>query len=193
MNWIWEHAITSEQEAMIYGVPDVLVALRARGVRFDLGVRAPVGVPLVVIERDDQSQGTLNDNLVAPGTTGLLLSSRLRKALATAGVDNIEYFPTRIHNPQDGSTTDDYCLANIVGAVACIDRDQSVLHMHPDLADEIEFIDSLVLDAARIRGSLCCRLKEFLPVIVVHDRVKEACEAAQVTGVRFVRPQDFSL
>jgi hypothetical protein len=193
VHWIWENAIGSENEAMIYGVPDSLRPLLERGLAFDHGVRSSASVPLVVVTRNADSQGTLNDNLVAPGTTGLLLSSKLRTALAAGGVDNIEYFPTRIDNPQDGSTTDDYRLANIIGCIACVDLEKSALQMHPDLPGTIEFIDSLVLDESRIRGHLCFRLKEFRPVVVVHDQVKQACEAAGVTGVRFVPPEEFSL
>ena len=93
MYWIWETSIDeNELDAMIYGVPEALKMLREFGIRFDDGNHINAEVPKIIIDRDGDSQGHLNDNLVAPGTSGLLFSAKLRSVLANCVVDNIEYF-----------------------------------------------------------------------------------------------------
>lgn len=98
-----------------------------------------------------------------------------------------------LNNPQDNSSVVDYQLANIVGRVACVDIAGSDVQMHPNAPGSIEFIDSLEIDEAKARGNLLFRLAEHTQVIVMADVVKHACEAAGLTGMRFLRPEDFSL
>jgi len=193
MYWIWENSIDeNELNAMIYGVPEALKMLREFGIRFDDGNHINAEVPKIIIERDGDSQGHLNDNLVAPGTSGLLFSAKLRSVLANCGVDNIEYFPVTIHNPQDGSSSQEYYLANIVGRIACVDLAGSDVQMHPNFPDEIEFMDSLKLDESLINGVLIFRLFEHSQVIIAHEKIKNACELSGITGVKFTLPQAFS-
>jgi len=190
MYWIWANEPDSEDEAMIYGVPPVI---EREDLNFDDGIRIERDVPFIEIIQDEDSQGILTDNLIAPGTRGLLFSSRLRNTLATAGVDNIDYYPCRISNPMDGSHTDDYMIANIIGQISCIDREASDLEMHSKFPDVIEFINLLVLDDKKIRDSLIFRLKEFTQVIVVHDKIKNACTEQSISGITFYTPQNYSL
>jgi hypothetical protein len=188
--WIWANERSDDAEARISGTPEVV---EREDLAFDRGVRLTRAVPLVEIVRDEDSQGVLTDNLIAPGTNGLVMSKRLRDTLARAGVTNIDYYPCRITNPADGSVTDDYQIANVIGQIACVDREASDLEMHPKRPDEIEFINSLVLDESAIAGPLMFRLAEFRQLIVVHDQVKDACTAAGITGIKFYRPEEFSL
>ncbi len=187
--WVWANEPTADDEAMIYGVPPVVASL---DLSFNDGSLVTAAVPLIEIERDADSQGVLTDNLIAAGTSGLLFSPRLRALLADLGIDNIQYFPTLIRNPSDGTQTQDYELANIIGRVWCLDRKASTIETLPHDPDQIAFIDSLALDTTRIRGQDLFRLGEKTQIIVVSDRVKRACENAKITGVRFYAPPDFT-
>jgi len=189
MHWIWQNLRGNDNEARIEGRPAEIAQL---GERLDRGVRIVKTVPPIRIVRDADSQGTLTDNQLAPGTTGLLLSSRLRKLLGDVGVTNIDYYPVTIENPSDGSRTDDYALGNLIGRVTCFDLEKSALQMDPTLG-EVEFIDSLVLKPIGLDGLQMFRAAEHAQVIVVHPAVREACLSAGITGVQFVLPEDFSL
>lgn len=189
MYWIWKNLRSSDDEARIAGRPDAITAL---GVRFDEGARILPVVPHIDIVRDEDSQGRLTDNQLAPGTTGLLFSRRLRDQLASTGVGNIDYYPVTIKNPFDGTNSDDYQLANLIGRVGCINLARSAVQMHPRLGT-IEFIDSLVLDEARIGPLRMFRTAEHAQVIVVHEAVRNACVEAGITGIQFFLPEDYSL
>lgn len=190
MFWIWANEPTAEDEAMIYGVPKVI---EQQDLSFNQGKIVSDPVPPIEISRDSDSQGTLTDNLIAPGSRGLLFSMRLRKLLGEIGVDNIQYFPVRVTNPADSTSTDDYMLANLLGRIACIDMAKSTLHMHPRFPDVIEFFDSLVLDESKIKDLLMFRVEGFSPLIVVHEKIKEACEGNGITGIVFYEPEDYTL
>jgi hypothetical protein len=187
--WVWANEPTADDEAMIYGVPPVVASLK---LVFNEGNMVTAAVPLIEIERDADSQGVLTDNLIAAGSKGLLFSSRLRALVAQLGIDNIQYFPTLIRNPAAGTETRDYELANLIGKVWCLDRAASVIDSPPGDPDTIEFIDSLALDTARIRGQDLFRLGEKALIIIVSDRLKRACESAKITGVRFYAPADYT-
>lgn len=190
MYWIWANEPSDEDEAMLYGVPD---AVKQLDLNFDKGALVTVKVPLIEFIRDEDSQGVLTDNLIAPGSRGLLFSTRLRELLAGQGVNNIQYFPVRVTNPKNSTTTDDYQLSNLIGSIACIDQMASNLEMHPHILNTIEFINALILDETKIKDNLMFRAAEFTQVIVVHERIKNACEDAGITGVVFYSPAGFTL
>jgi hypothetical protein len=187
--WVWANEPTGDNEAMVYGVPPVVEQL---GLRFNDGNLVTQSVPLIQIDRDADSQGVLTDNLIAAGSKGLLFSGRLRSLIAQLGIDNIQYFPTVIRNPSDGTQTSDYELANIIGRVWCLDREASVIECAPNDPDYIEFIETLALDTARIRGHDLFRLGEKAQILIASDRLKRACETAKITGVRFYVPAEFT-
>lgn len=186
--WVWANEPTADDEAMIYGVPPVVASL---GLLFNQGQQVTTAVPLIEISRDSDSQGRLTDNLTAAGVKGLLFSSRLRELLRATGIENIQYFPAVVRNPADGTETGDYSVANVLGLVECLDRAKSVVEHPPGDPDCIEFIEKLALDAARIRGHDFFRLGEKSQILIASERIKRACEAAKVTGVRFYAPQDY--
>ena len=190
MYWIWANERTSDGQARIHGTPEAV----SRGdFSFDYGVRIERVVPLIEIVRDEDSQGVLTDNLIAPGVRGLVFSGRLRRVLDEVGVTNIDYYPCRMRNPLDGTSTDDYRVANLIGEIACVNRPKSDLEMDPDDPQQIMFINSLVLIEDAIGEASMFRLAEQKQVIVAHDRVKDACQAVGITGVKFYAPEEFSL
>ncbi len=186
--WIWANEPTAEEDAMIYGVPPVIATL---GLLFNQGRLVTAPVPLIEIERDSDSQGRLTDNLIAGGLKGLLFSSRLRELLRSTGIENLQHFPTVLRNPTDGTETGDYTLTNVLGRIECVDRAKSVLKHPPGDPDHIEFIESLALDTRRIRGHDLFRMGEVPEILVASERVKRACEGANITGVRFHAPEDY--
>jgi hypothetical protein len=189
MYWIWQSLRANDNEARIAERPAVISEL---GVRFDEGARIQVAVPMIRMIRDEDSQGQLTDNLIMPGPTGLVLSSRLRQLLTAHGVHDIEYYPVELENAVDNTRTNDYQLGNVIGRVACFDLDQSELQRDPRTG-AIEFIDALALDQTKIGKLLMFRSAEHAQVIVVHEDIRNACVAANITGVVFVRPADFSM
>jgi hypothetical protein len=186
--WIWATEAQNELQARIHGRPAVVESL---GLAFDRGLRLQTAnIPLVEIRIRAEDDGVLTDNLIALGTTGLVFNERLRDLLSAVGVDNIDFFPAALIRESSGQQIDGYMLANIVGRVACVSARSEVQR---DEDGQIEFIDRLILDTAAVRDLLMFRLAEYLQIVVVHTRVKEAVEGAQITGVNFYAPEEYTL
>ena len=187
MYWVWVSEQTADDEAMIYGPTDFS---EEEDLEFDSGLIADDEATLVDITRDEHSQGVMADNVNLLGSGGLMFSSKLRQVL-TGILLNIQYFPVVVKNLVDGSQTSDYNVANIVGRVSCLDRENSVLQISPEDEDVIEFIEVLAIDEASANSFDLFRLHEEPEIILASTRVKEACESNRITGVRFYEPCDY--
>ncbi len=188
-HWVWTNARQHEDEAVISGRPEVITG----DLRFDDGARVQGVVPLIELVLDEDSQGhRLTDNLLAPGTTGLVFSSRLLQVLARAGVGNLQYFPLHVVNPATREINADYQLANVLGRVAAVDLERSDVELYRGAPRGIQFINALALDASRVGGLPLFRLEEHAQVLIAQRRVRDACVEAGITGVVFVDPGQFS-
>ena len=187
MYWVWTSEPTTEDTPVIRGGATLIDEL---DVEFDSGFAVSSRVPVIEIARDEQSQGTLTDSVIVRGA-GLLFSSRLRQVLASLSVDNIQYFPAVVRNPIDGTKTDDYQMANIIGRVSCLDRQKSIVEIEAEDDDVVSFVDVLVIDEVKANGFDLFRLHEEPEMIIASERVKQACEAHQITGVQFFAPPDY--
>ncbi len=119
-------------------------------------------------------------------------SPRLREALSSLRVDNIEYYPATITHSQSGETITDYKIANIVGLVACFDWEQSRYELNPS-GPTVKRIDRLVIDEARIpTGLLLFRLQEMRTVTLCDEGLAQGLIKLEITGVDFVSTSAFS-
>ncbi len=117
-------------------------------------------------------------------TRRMLLSERALTIFRQAGVDNLEVFKAVV-TWQDDPQPLPYQVVNIVGAVNGLDRDRSEVQMGK--RDRVIGIERMVLDESRLRSHLLVRLQEHILLMVAHRRVKDAVEAAGLSGFRFVR------
>jgi len=189
MYWIWANERSDEYELRIDGVPPVI---EEKDWSFDLGQYVVDSVPVIDVPYTMQPDERLTDNLIAPGCRGLLFNKKVKKIFNDAGVDNIQYFEARLVNTDSGEINDDYVIANIVGKIDCLDYEKSELELDQD--GSIEYIDSLsIKNEDSVDYGNIFRLSAFHPVVVVSPLIKEEMENNKITGIRFYRPEDFSL
>jgi len=177
-----------EKDARIYGQPEIITGLN---IDLGFGIKHQGSIPLIKIIMKENEQGRMTDNLIAAGTTGLVANSKMRKMFLATGVDNIQYFDAVVENSVTGEVSNDYKIVNIVGVVNCIDYENSRLEYYPD--GGVMFIDELVLDESKIKDLIMFRLYDFLPLIVVHKKVKDMFEQNSISGVKFYLPGEFQL
>jgi hypothetical protein len=114
------------------------------------------------------------------------------KALRQAGVDNVQYFDAVLRDPRNGTEFTDYKAYNIIGLVACADMEASKrMGISNSVMGDVDF-ESLVIDETRTGGLLLFRLAENVGATVVHEKVKEAIEAAGIPGFVFYGPAGWS-
>ena len=121
-------------------------------------------------------------------TRNLLFSKKLIQVLETCGVDNIQYFDANVTYEPTGEKVD-YKVANVIGAVSGADFDKSDLVLSPK--GNVVRIKKLVFDESKFEGHKIVRLKERIMLLVVHKSIKEAIEAASLTGLMFVSDDEY--
>lgn len=152
--------------------------------------------PPIELIADGEEPTAFSDLLLAKN--GLhAYSGKLRSTLQRAGVDNIEYAPIKVIDASHGTSSDDYRIANILGLVACLDDDNSVVKKLANgkgnrVVKEFALLEDRITPLpGRTEPPRLFRLAEFSYHVIAHESIKTACEVAGITGVEFIRTQDF--
>jgi Immunity protein family (Imm11) len=150
--------------------------------------------PMTVIAEDEKPT-KLSDMLLLNADLHVY-SPKMRATLDAAGVTNIEYFPITVIDQARGKTWDDYRVANILGNIACLDIDKSVVKPFADgvgyrVVEEFHLIEERIRPLPGMKTPpVLFRLAEFPFYVIAHESLKAACESAGLTGVRFIRTKD---
>jgi hypothetical protein len=97
-------------------------------------------------------------------------SERFKIALERTGVDNIEIFPAILEDAHGRVSKSHYAI-NVIGRIACIDHDRSMLSKS---LDQIARIASLALREDAIGEAKIFRLHEYPEIIIIRDDVASA-------------------
>ena len=120
-----------------------------------------------------------------------LMSERMLKALAQAGVENIDTYPAKLLDRSGVPISEKFFAVNLIGRIACADLEASECQYDdPNDPVGVDF-DSLVIDEVRAGGALFFRLHEAANGIVVHDNVRRMLEPLKLRGIVFVRPEEW--
>lgn len=148
-------------------------------------------LPPLTFRKRAGDRGTFVDYMGASPSC-LVVSERFMEALRSAGVDNVDYYQAQLVDEASGKTTAGYHAANVVGLIACVDREKSAYTPMAGFPTDVirrngvlEF-KALHLDYSKVQGAKLFRLFEKTTVIVVHESVKEAIEKARLRGLRLV-------
>ena len=123
-----------------------------------------------------------------------LFSTRFIEVLKGAGVKNMDLYQVALQHPELGKTYTNYRAVNIIGRIACADLKQS--EYLPGHEPPLMKFNKLVLDEAKTMGVPMFRLAESTMHILVSEKVKQAVEAAKLSGVRLLpldHPRPFNV
>ncbi|MGH8176798.1 MAG: imm11 family protein [Steroidobacter sp.] len=119
-----------------------------------------------------------------------VMSKRLKEAIQSAGVDNIDFAPVTLRNSESGEAYE-YFAFNLIGLVSAADRAGSAMASHDgDFLGDTR-IYGLAVKESMGADFLMFRLKEKFSVVMVHRTVRAAIERAGIDTIRFVEPEEF--
>jgi hypothetical protein len=119
-----------------------------------------------------------------------IMSRRLAKALADAGISNIDFYETEIYDHETRETYHDHLAFNLIGTIAAADLSKSIYEAPDGPVISVDF-DSVSIDEKKTRGALMFRLAEAVNGVVVHESIKNAIEAAGIDTLTFFRPEEW--
>jgi hypothetical protein len=118
----------------------------------------------------------------------LIISEKLKKIMETLNC-LVEYHPVELRHKDGSSAAENYFLANILLHLDFLDQ-RAVYTMEDDCIDEIE---SLVVDDDKVEGVNLCYLKNaYDAVLLASDRFAILCRDQNVTGPRFILPDEWA-
>jgi len=182
--WIWDEYSKADEDVNMVKAPAELLQL---GLRLTHGESGPERLPIYSFTAQATQDGILND---AIGGHVQLVSDRLRKVIESAKVTNVEWHSAKVVRAATGEVVP-FHIMNIVGAVLCVDFTRSKLELRDN--GSIRFIDKLMLKNDLPNLPPLFRIKEFLPLIVVGDALRQAVESAGCSGLRMIAPENVSL
>jgi len=151
------------------------------------GKRLPWDPDTTITLKLSKSSGDFRPDLV----TYLLplFSDKIKECLTKLNVDNIDYYPVFLDNPNTGKLEPGYWLANIIGVIKCVDISQSDAKQHP-LSKRYTF-KSFVVDEALTNSQSLFRLAEMRRLIVINETLKKCLEECELTGIRITNTRDY--
>lgn len=179
--------IKNDNEKMLFGIPEAVT-------EFNLECNQAKNITGIIptIEFSAKGYEILTDNISAPGFGGLLANKRVSETLREVGANNLQQFPVILKDVNGGGDCSDYDLINIIGDADIVDYEKSDITLRRP--KKIKFIESLsFIDTSDMPLPYIFRLTSFLPLIIAHNRVKQAFEANNITGFTFYKPEEFSL
>lgn len=180
--FIWE-ADKEAGQALIYG------GWPALPISFSTGDLISVPVPAIEIKMNEKSQGFMTDNLLVMGAPPVF-SDKMISILKDAGVDNLQTFPCRIINTVTGESHYNYRVVNVVGKIACLNKDNSEIDFADSEQTRILAWEYLTLDESKTLGQLFFVLAEMPVQIVIHKSVSSRLQDAGISGVAFTPQGD---
>jgi hypothetical protein len=100
--------------------------------------------------------------------------------LTRLGIDNIQYFPVELENPE-GEIEFTYSLVNIIGLLKAVDVQASVIEPRPSGARGR--LKSFKIDHAAARGQRLFRIVEAPVLIIIDETLWESLSAFNPSGV----------
>ena len=161
--------------------PDVFAARAGDEVDFSAfltGAKVKDSPKEVRIELGLESE-TPSDFLESPY---FIVSDRMRAALTSFGVDNIDYIPAVLVRPDIKREYRGYWLGNVVGLVSCVDPAKS---KYDQLSGSKKILRGFVVNESATQGLPLFRLKENRLLVLISLRLKEHLQSQGLQGLYF--------
>ncbi|WP_299460869.1 DUF1629 domain-containing protein [uncultured Microscilla sp.] len=136
-------------------------------------------------------KGVKADALVG-ASTFLVISERFKTLFENFqdDIQFIEFIPLRLENLKSNEKSEKYYLLNILNNIECFDWEKSSYTRYPkdifpDQQHLIRKVDKLVIDHKPIKERNIFRVAEKPIPIYISQKLKDAIEEADLTGVEF--------
>lgn len=184
MYWALRGDYEIDENGGYYSIDDGLelegVESWALGAPFSGPLPEPIVVAIRALDGFRGAPPEMNDGNM------LLCSARLVDVLREAGVTNLACYPAVLRD-EENAREFRYFAVNVLGLVAAADLARSKWENLDGEARMDTHFERLAVDEGALAGVLMCRLAESTGTIVVHDRVKVACERARIPRLVFRR------
>ncbi|MHC4655028.1 MAG: imm11 family protein [Planctomycetota bacterium] len=123
-----------------------------------------------------------------------LMSKQLLNVISSVGVDNIDTYSVDLYYSNGTiASQGEYFAFNLIGKVSAADLTESKFDENRKERLVNMPFESLAIDESKAQGLLMFRLAENVSAIIVHEKVKEAIEDANLDTVECLKPEKIAL
>ncbi len=115
------------------------------------------------------------------GSLVTVFSDDLKNALTEFGIDNIDYYPVELEDPNSNEVHGGFWLVNILDRVKCVDVSRSKIVPRPSSSKGI--LKSFQVDAKQTKGLHLFRLDEKPTLIVIDEPLWSFLMTVPMDGV----------
>jgi hypothetical protein len=114
----------------------------------------------------------------------LMVSPKARHLMQEAGVTDMEYLPFVLLNKKGKAVSSEYCVANLLGGVDCLDAERSKFEMSPMDPTQIANLYRLSLRTDRIpQDKKLFRLQQMMHEYIIRSDLLALFKEHGVTGL----------
>ena len=118
----------------------------------------------------------------------IIVSDKVKKVFEQEGVENIEYLPVSIYDQKKRLASADYFIANVLGAVDCLDHEKSEYDRSVVNPTKIQHFDKVVIHEDKVPENLkIFRLKESPSTIFIRHDLLETLKKNKLKGFETFR------
>jgi len=145
---------------------------------------------LTYVFKDPITITTLTDHMMAPHS---IISKKIYEVLEPMNINSIQLLPSRILD-LDRNIHEPFWAIHIPLKIRCIDEELSDCKILGSIVTRIKKIvlDKKVLSEIPLNDRLVFRLKEHSTIKLYHKSVKDAIEAVNGKGIRFVNIEEWT-
>ncbi|HYO55691.1 imm11 family protein [Archangium sp.] len=133
--------------------------------------------------RMDKRAGNIAPDFLPNSLSYLMISPKVRTLLEKAEVGGVEYLPFVLQDIRGKIISRDYCVANPLGGVDCLDAERSKFEMSAMEPDQIFALYKLNLRIDKIPTDIkLFRLKQMLTTYIIRSDLLELLRTEGITG-----------
>ena len=139
----------------------------------------------------DHKWGDMLPDLVPNVLNILVISKDLREILQNEGVKDVEYLPIIILDKKGRIKSQEYCVANVIGSVDCLDIQNSVFQEDPLEEGQIIDIMCLNIHEERIPDDIkLFRLKQRRHLFIIRNDLLQQLNKRETSGLETFNMND---
>ena len=132
----------------------------------------------------DPNSGDMLADIVPNVINVLIVSKRLRDILQSEDVGDIEYLLFVILDKKGRIKSEDYCVANLIGSVDCLDAANSVFKEDPLEKGQIIDIECLNIIKEKVpEDKKLFRLRQRRDLFIIRNDLLQRLQGEEITGL----------
>ncbi len=186
MYWVMSDIRTHETQALIHGVPEVI---ENNHYRFNQGNVFIDNLGGKITLELDEEVGSFSDCVHAPGLQGLVINQKIKDIFNALEIENIQYFPADIITVDKQVYS--YFIANIVGLYDIVDYEETTVRRRKSSGNIASFRNLTFIDTDELILPEVFRWSQLKSIIIASDKVKDAIESENCSGLNFVKSKSY--